>query len=363
MPIRKQNGKWIVDVTYTLPTGKTIRVRRASPVQTKPGARTYEQQVRRSIMDGTCKAVEGLDLELKVEMPAAKPKPTFGSFAEQFLDYHRTQVGPGTLKNYEATIEHHFGPAFEGLRIDEIDALGVDKYVAEAAKKLTAGTVNNHISQLNQILEKAQKWGMIEKAPKVSKIKKTEDDEFDFLTFEECEKLLEASKGTKWYPVFLVAVRTGLRIGELSALTWDDIDFENNRVRVSKSYGNVSGLGSTKSGRPREVPLSWDARKALEELQETKRGKSVFGEGDEPMSHRSMAGALEKYSTIACGRKVSPHSLRHTAASHAIMRGVHLAKVKEWLGHRNVQDTMRYAHLAPKVRDESIDLLAPQKTE
>lgn len=344
----------MVDLSYRHPAGQVERVRVYSPVNTKKGAVSYEAQVRRALLEGTWKQ--------SPEAETLKPCPTFQAFADEFLQYYETQASPGTVANYRATIEHHFVPAFGKLPVRQIDARTIDKYKAEATTKLAPGSVNNTLAQLSRVLGTARRWGYCEEVPEIEKVK-TQADKYDFLDFHEADLLLGALKGTRWHPVVLTAIRTGMRVGELAALCWRDVHLERNRVTVRQSYRSTTGWGPTKARRSREVPITWDVVEALRELRKSATGETVFGQEGKPMSHRSLAGALNRATKTLRMRHVHPHMLRHTAASHAVMRGVHPAVVMEWLGHSSLSYTMRYAHLAPRVHDEAVQLMAPPRLQ
>ncbi|HEX3479595.1 MAG TPA: tyrosine-type recombinase/integrase [Kofleriaceae bacterium] len=94
--------------------------------------------------------------------------------------------------------------------------------------------------------------------------------DWDFLTFEESEHLIAHADGT-WRTMILVALRTGLRRGELLGLRWEDVNLDRGRIRVVENY--VRGqFKAPKSGKPREVPLSGEARAALAQHRERRGG-------------------------------------------------------------------------------------------
>ena len=128
----------------------------------------------------------------------------------------------------------------------------------------------------------------------------------------------------------IVALNTGLRRGELLALTWERADLGRGVIR----------LEVTKSGRRREVPLNDDSYRSLIGLGPKADGR-IF------KTH---------YIQTACNNAVEAaklddvnfHTLRHTFASWAVMRGVTLKELQELLGNASLAMTMRYAHLAPE---------------
>jgi integrase len=128
----------------------------------------------------------------------------------------------------------------------------------------------------------------------------------------------------------IVAINTGLRRGELLGLTWERIDLSRGVIR----------LELTKSGRRREVPLNDDSYSALVGLGPKDSGR-VF-------QTRYIQTAYNNAVVAAKLDDVNFHTLRHTFASWAVMRGVSLKELQELLGHASLAMTMRYAHLAPE---------------
>ena len=179
--------------------------------------------------------------------------------------------------------------------------------------------------------------------------------EFDFLDFEEADRLLEAAD-PQWHLMILTALRTGLRQGELIPLRWDDVDLPGSKIRVRRSVwkGHVS---TPKSGRFREVPLSAPLEQAFKAHRHL-RGELVFCAGDGSMlTYTGIRWPLWRACKRAGLRKVGWHALRHTFASHLAMKGIPLKVIQELLGHSTIEMTMRYAHLAPCVHQDAVDAL------
>jgi integrase len=128
----------------------------------------------------------------------------------------------------------------------------------------------------------------------------------------------------------IVALNTGLRLGELIGLTWERVDLSRGVIR----------LELTKSGRRREVPMNDASYRALVVLG-PRAGGRVF-------KTRYIKTAYNNAVEVAKLDDVTFHTLRHTFASWAIMRGVTLKELQELLGHSSLTMTMRYAHLAPE---------------
>jgi integrase len=160
-----------------------------------------------------------------------------------------------------------------------------------------------------------------------------------------------------WRPMITVAIKTGLRLGELLALRWrEDVDLVKGQLRVRRSV--TRGVVTTpKSGKPREVALGDEAIAALRNARHLK-GPLVFCGDDGRMlgkndCRRPLWSAIRK----AGLRQIGWHILRHTFASHLVMRGASLKAMQELLGHATIEMTMRYSHLSPVARRETVRLL------
>jgi integrase len=197
----------------------------------------------------------------------------------------------------------------------EIEAYKAAKVVSGLSPK----TINNHLTVLRRLLVVACEWGKLASVPHFRWLR-APAPEFDFLTFEEAERLVDGADAD-WRPMIMIAMRTGLRQGELLALRWDDVDLVAGRLMVRRSA--VSGVvGTPKSGKSREVPLSDDAIAALRSLASRFRGELVFCKEDGKMlTEGECKHPLWRACRKAGLRRIGWHLLRHTFASHLAMRG------------------------------------------
>ena len=207
-------------------------------------------------------------------------------------------------------------------------------------RRWSDATINRNFAFLRHVLMLAVKDGKLTQNP-VSGLKFfPEVKRTRFLSDEELTRLRGMMQPRDWELVAF-AIETGLRRGEQFGLRWDQVDLENG----------VLTLPLPKGGKTRHVPLSEEAEAILRSFDSFLRSAWVFPglkEVAQPMDsraflRRSFEPGLRKAGIVgACW-----HSLRHTAASRRVMAGVDLVSVKEILGHRDIQTTLRYAHLAP----------------
>ena len=146
-------------------------------------------------------------------------------------------------------------------------------------------------------------------------------------------------------------------MGELIASQGGDYDFVASKTTVRRS-GWQGKLGVPKSGKERTIPLNMRVPTALKRHQHL-RGPWVYCESDGQRYNKdNFAKALKRICRHAGLRKIGWHTLRHTFASHLVMRGEPLKVVRELMGHASILTTMRYAHLSPDVERRAIDVLS-----
>lgn len=336
---------WMVDVVFEHPDGRIERIRKVSPVRTRRGAEEYERQVRAELLN-----------------PSPKPKevPTFEQFVTRdWLSTYPHAAGnrPTTVVAKRQHVKLHLVPRLGALPLDRIGTREIEQLYAvlRRERRLSEKTVQNVGMTLHRILASAAEWGVIDRVAKFPRVKVPEP-RFDYFTPPESERLVAAARTEEERALFLFALHTGARAGELLGLEWGDVDRHHHLVALCRS--RTRGVtGPTKSGHGRKLPLTATLEAALESVRH-ERSALVFCRADGgamslEMLHGRLAGACRR----AGLRRVRWHDLRHTFASQLVAKGIPIRQVQEWLGHATIAMTMRYAHLAPSDGARMIRLL------
>jgi integrase len=167
----------------------------------------------------------------------------------------------------------------------------------------------------------------------------------EYLTEAEVERLLKATKGNRWGhrdgSMILVAYRHGLRASELVDLRWDQIDFSIATLHVRR----------VKQGSPSTHPILGDELRSLRRLQREQEPKSPFvftSERGSPFTTAGFARMVERAGAEAkLGFKAHPHMLRHACGFALASKGHDTRALQAYLGHKNIQHTVRYTELSP----------------
>jgi len=262
----------------------------------------------------------------------------------QRLGWWSVQVGSVALQDLS---DDHVHAALEALATQSSRYFAGkdadDKPIYKAKKKaLAPATINRYAASLAAVITWSIKRRIAPKGyvhPCRSIERKPEHNEKTrFLSDAERERLLAQCKASTWprlYALVLMALTTGARKGELLGLKWSDIDFDRSEATV----------GVTKNGDPRVLPL---VPAVLEELAKFKAGPTVFVFESPRRKGQPFAFELLFKSALAAAkiRGVTFHTLRHSCASILAKNGATLLEIADLLGHRQLQMTKRYSHLA-----------------
>ena len=319
---------------------------------------------------------------------------TFGAYADQWLEeYAATACKQSTQDDYKGVLKNYVRPLFASKALNALKRDDIKRLIAEMIRRdYTKGTIRNTIAAVRKMYNEAIEAGLVTTNPaskmgRYMKAARTNEKKGVALTGIEIEQFLAAARAVcpEYELLFRVALRAGLRRGELVALRWDDLHFgtderdANCYFYVRRNYVRREHT-DTKSHKGRRVDMSRDLRRALLKLRDERlaaaraEGKDdvredyVFPSPDgsildpDNLYHRYFRPVL-KTSGI---RKIRLHDLRHTFGSQLIRNGASLLYVKEALGHSSIQLTADiYGHLIPAADTRYVDRLdeVPKKAK
>ncbi|PXY28219.1 tyrosine-type recombinase/integrase [Prauserella muralis] len=368
---RKPPARW--EVMYYDHTGKL----RSEAVTNKARAEDRRTELEASLASGTY-------------VDPARAKATFADMAEKWLET-RHDLKKSTWWKYRGLLDNHVNVRWGDLALNKITREDIDLWVAKLLKPKKDGGSELGPSQARhayRVLAMVLEWCTPSRIPtnpaRGVKLPVRADAEHVYLTYEQVERLANAAAGlrTKYdrptagaainKALILVLAYTGLRWGEAAALRVGRVDLRKRRIRVASTFYEINGVqheGLPKTGKRRTVsfPASLvpvlrplvDGRGEDELLFTTARGQSLRSHN---WRTREFAPAVAAANLKVEG--LTPHKLRHTAASLAISAGADVKVVQQMLGHADAAMTLNiYGHLFPDRLDEVADVLDLRRTK
>lgn len=341
MSARKLRASWWVDFRHK---GKRYRIR--SPINSKEGACNYELQLQHKLVMG----------EPISPVSQARKIISFAEFSKRWFEiYVRANNKPSEVENKQGILKNHLLPFFGSQNLHEIKREVVEEFKSMQLRKgLNPKTINGHLATLAKCLRCATEWEIIteQEVPRIQKMK-AHSRQIEFLSPSETAKLLQDRSEPEWNLMVFIALRTGLRFGELLGLKWEAIQLEHGVLTVQESI--VRGvIGTPKNGKVRHIPIAKDLRDELTRHRQP-RGRLFTKPGYEHISHRMAANALQRIQRRTGLRHVNWHMFRHTFASHLAMNGTPIPVIQKFMGHASIEMTMRYAHLSPNAHADSVN--------
>jgi integrase len=278
-----------------------------------------------------------------------RSKLAVGAWADQWLD-SKLNLAPKTRDRYEGIIRAHIRPRWGKVPLNKVTHADLQRWIAS----IDAAPAT--IKKVHRVMSMLMAWGVADDrlaknpADKIS-LPRVQQAEKRFLTHQQVAELAEAC-GDDYRLVVLFLAYTGLRWGEMAALRVGRLDFLRRRALVAESVTPVKGVmtfGPTKGHERREVPIP---RFLLGDL-----ATQVAGRKPDDLVFTGTRGAALRYPVFqraalnrACERlgipRLTPHELRHTAASLAIASGADIKVVQQMLGHKSAAMTLdQYGHL------------------
>jgi integrase len=343
-------------------------------IQTATGAKrkAVYGKTRKEAAEKLTKALADRDMGLVLE----GENRTLAAFLDGWLDGTvKGSVKATTYESYERLIRCHIKPELgrhklKTLAPDHVQAL----YQRKLDSGLAPGTVRQIHSVLSRALDQAVKWGTVPRnVCKATTPPKPVAEEIKPLDAEQARQLLRTAGGERFEALYVLAVTAGLRIGELLALRWQDVDLDASgptlRVRRTKSTAKSGPVFTTpKNGKGRSITLTRHAVEALKPHRAAQNAERLkagslwqdYGlifctHGGRPLDSHNVARTSFKPLLERAGLPdIRFHDLRHTCATLLLSRGHHPKLVQELLGHSSVALTLdRYSHVMPGMGEQT----------
>jgi integrase len=314
---------------------------------------------------------------------------TTGEFLTRWLrDYAAGIVAPTTLASYQGVIRVHLAPQFGHIPLQRLLPSDIQAYISRRLSegKLSSTTLRYHVVLLHEALRHAVKWELLTRNPcdqidpprRARHEMKVWDDE-QVKVF-----LGEAKRSSSYYRLYLAAITTGMRAGELAGLRWSDVNLATGTVSIQQIVYRLSG--SRKDGRAAQIlfkgPKSEKSRRTIplpailvEELRvlrtEQEQTRLLLGaEHYDPglvfcqpdgkplrlnnITRRDFARTIKR----AGLQRIRFHDLRHCHASLLLQQGVNPKVVQERLGHSSPAFTLQvYSHVLPGMQEQAVQEL------
>ena len=347
-----KRGGWEVDVQVRLVDGTVYRERRKAPCPSKAASKRWGEERANFLVRQGCK-------------PERKEIPTLEEFNPRFISGYceANRQKPSGIDSKKTYLRLYVEPLMGKKPLDEIADEDVQQLKANM-QHLSPKTANNALTVLAKMLRVAVEWKVIDRMPASVRLLKVTHTEMEFYEEHELERLVEAAQKTDplAHLAVLLGADAGLRMGEMIALEWSDIDFRRNLLTVARNDWRGK-VGLPKGGRSRKVPMTRRLAATLSAARHLRGPRVLYRHDGRPLSVGTIRYYMAKAQRraglrVVDGRALGEiHILRHTFCSHLAMRGAPAKAIQELAGHRHLSTTMRYMHLSPSERERAIGLL------
>ncbi len=293
-----------------------------------------------------------------------KENVTLGVFLDAYVaDVAAHTLRPKTLEVYKYLIRLHIKPTLGHLRLSDLRPDHVQKLYSEKLKAgLSRRTTKFIHAVLHKALEQAVRWGLVARnildlvdAPVVKRKTPAVWD------VDQAKKFLEHVKPDRFYPIYALAIATGMREGEILGVHYEDIQWAAGTLHVRHAVQYLAGQGviltepkTDNAKRTIKVPeFAMQVLKEHAKREKINQGFLFRTRNQTPFAPRNLLRHFHAAMEEAGLPRIRFHDLRHTTASLLLMQGAHPKKVQELLGHSTIALTMdTYSHILPAMHDE-----------
>lgn len=325
-------------------------------------------------------ALRKIIIELEEKTYIEPSNETFSSYIRRwFSDHYQKRIKESTVSTRKYMINKHLvnENPFSKKTLSKITSMDIDAfYNQKIDENFSTSYIRKMHQMLNQAFNQAVKWKLISNNPVIdSDPPSVKKEEMKIWSFDEINAFLNVCKKERYYLLFLLALYTGMRKGELLGLKWDDIDFNNKVINVRRSLTYISNEGykltTVKTvNAKRYIPIP---ENVINELIFHKKNQDYLlsqfkveyinndlvlcTETGSFLDPRNVLRVMKRICNVANVNQIRFHDIRHTHASILISSGVDLVSVAALLGHANPKITLQtYAHLVPNKLNEVADI-------
>lgn len=286
---------------------------------------------------------------------------TFKMLRESYIDYKRTRVKASTLRNLEYCLTGQIAPYFDNKAIRDIspaDVLAWQNELINSARKET--TINKINSRLVDVFNYAIKYFGLPKNPCIESVgkQKRDADSIDFWTLDEYRSFISHTSAIEYRIIYELLFYTGMRIGELRALTLSDLDFDKNTIRIDKTLPRGADEATTpktiNSVRTISIPsaVMTDLKEYTTHIYDlTSTNRLFFVEYQSIARHKN--NVCQEHSI----RQIRIHDLRHSHVSLLINLECSIMVIADRIGDTPATVQSTYAHLYPEKKDIVLEKL------
>ena len=310
-------------------------------------------------------------------IPVVTEHQTVRQYLTGWLDDVRPQLKESSFRRYSDYVRIHLIPGLGRYKLERLTAAQIQAlYTVKRSEGLSPTTVNSMHGVLHRALEDAERLGLVQRnVSKHARAPRRNTAEIQTMTEEQAQRFLTAATDDRFYALYVLALTTGMREGELLGLRWSDVNLKSRSLQVRMAVqetltGFILAEPKTAYSR-RRITLASSTVEALrhhrikqdEERLEAGEGWNaaldlVFPNisGGLMIPHNLTKRGFKKLLAQAGLPDLHFHCLRHTAATLLLSRGVHVKVVSEMLGHADITITLRtYAHVTPTMQQAAAD--------
>ncbi len=320
-------------------------------------------------------AMTDLQNELNKGTFIERSTTTYSAFMKDWLEDKKTKVKAVTLQTYKALVNNHIIPHIGKIELQKLTPRHIQSLynTLQEKKALSGENIQKVHSIINDSLNKALTWGLVQKnVASVVDRPKSVKKEMEVWEIEEAHQFLKVAEKDRYYGVFLLALTTGMRQGEILGLRWKDVDLETGILAITQTLshdGKELQVGAKTDSGVRTVMIDDDTVKVLKNLdkrckeEKMKAGPELYSKLGlvnctalgTPVTPRNIMRSFYRLVDDAKVKKIRFHDLRHTHATMLLKGNVNPKIVAERMGWTDTKMLDRYQHVMPNMQKQAAE--------